>query len=186
MEKDLQQADSNVIKVVLYGPESTGKTTLARQLAEHYNTLWIPEYARDYLQSKHDRGEGECEPDDLLPIARGQMKLENEAVKKANKILFCDTDLLVTAVYSEIYYDFIDEDLEQAAKNSDYDLYILTNIDVPWEPDDLRDKPDEREEMYDFFKSMLVHYHRPFITVRGNQQERLDKVIPILDQLIGG
>ena len=104
MEEKLKQEPSDIVKVVLFGPESTGKTTLAKQLAAHYKTAWVPEYARQYLQDKWDRAQKTCEPLDLLPIAKGQITLENELTKKANKILFCDTDLLETKVYSEAYY----------------------------------------------------------------------------------
>ena len=104
MEETLKQEPSNLIKVVLFGPESTGKTTLSRQLAEHYGTLWVPEYAREYLQEKWNREQKTCEPKDLIPIAQGQIKMENEMTKKATNLLVCDTDLLETKVYSEAYY----------------------------------------------------------------------------------
>ena len=103
MEEDLKQRAVDLIKVVTFGPESTGKTTLARTLAEHYETLWVPEFARDYLHEKFDRTGIICEYSDLLPIAKGQMRLENELAAKANRVLICDTDLLETQVYSEQY-----------------------------------------------------------------------------------
>ena len=101
MEEKLKQKPANVIKVVLFGPESTGKTTLAQELADHYKTEWVPEYAREYLQVKWDKEQKTCEPQDLIPIAEGQIRLENYLTKKANKLLICDTDLLETKVYSE-------------------------------------------------------------------------------------
>ena len=103
MEKNLKQVKSDCLKVVLYGPESSGKTTLSRELAKYYNTIWIEEFAREYLQEKWNKENKTCELKDMLPIAIGQIKLENEFSKKANKILFCDTDLLETKVYSETY-----------------------------------------------------------------------------------
>lgn len=152
MEKDLKQQPSDILKIALYGPESTGKTTLANQLADAFQTLWTPEFARDYLQQKWDATQQVCEYDDLLPIAIGQTKLENEAVEQANKILFCDTNLMVTKVFSEWYYQKCDPDLQKAAKKHKYDLFFLTDIDVPWEKDDLRDTPDHREVTFDFLK----------------------------------
>ncbi|MGB5941802.1 MAG: ATP-binding protein [Leeuwenhoekiella sp.] len=175
MEKTLEQYPATCLKVVLFGPESSGKTTLSRQLAKFYNTIWIPEFARDYLQEKWDRTGTICGPEDLLPIAEGQIALENNAASKAKKILFCDTDLLETKVYSEAYYGFCDPLLEQYALSNTYDLYLLTDIDVPWEPDDLRDRPDRREEMFLRFKEALVKYDRHFITLSGNEQKRLNK-----------
>jgi nicotinamide riboside kinase len=87
MEEKYRQHPSDILKVVLFGPESTGKTTLSEQLARHYHTVWVPEYARDYLQRKWNNERKTCEPQDLLPIAEGQMKLENELTKKATNIL---------------------------------------------------------------------------------------------------
>ena len=104
MEKALKQQPSNCIKVVLFGPESTGKTTLAKQLAGHYNTVWVPEYMRKYLQDKLDTKQKTSEPEDIFPIAEGQMMLENKLAKKADKILICDTNLLETKVYAQIYF----------------------------------------------------------------------------------
>ena len=116
MEEVLKQQPSNCIKVVLFGPESTGKTTLSRQLARHYNSVWVPEYAREYLQNKWNNERKTCEPKDLMPIAIGQMKIENELAQKTDTILICDTDLLETKVYSEAYYsDTCDPILETNA-----------------------------------------------------------------------
>ena len=127
MEEKLRQQPANIIKVVLFGPESTGKTTLSKQLARYYHTVWAPEYAREYLQKKWNNERKTCEADDLVPIAIGQMKLENQLVKKADRVLICDTDLLETKVYSEEYYGgFVDPLLDKAAKNNTYDLYLLT------------------------------------------------------------
>ncbi|MFC4220930.1 DUF4301 family protein [Flagellimonas marina] len=185
MEERLGQDPTNLIKVVLFGPESTGKTTLSIELAEHYQTEWVPEYAREYLQDKWDREQKTCEPKDLLPIAHGQMKLENELAKKAHKILICDTDLLETKVYSEAYYlGSCDPILEKYALQNSYDLYLLTYIDTPWEADDLRDKPNERERMFAYFKETLEKYHRNFIILKGDKASRLSTAIKHIDKLL--
>jgi NadR type nicotinamide-nucleotide adenylyltransferase len=182
MEETLTQLPSNIIKVVLYGPESTGKTTLAKALAAHFNTTWIPEFARDYLQEKWNQKRELCTLDDLLPIAKGQMRLENEGLEKANQWMFCDTNVLTTAVYSEIYYNSCDVTLLEAAKTNEYDLYLLTDIDVPWEKDDLRDKPNEREVLLKNFKSALDKYELPYILLSGGKQARLKRAINILTE----
>lgn len=185
MEEKYKQEPSDIVKVVLFGPESTGKTTLSEQLARHYNTVWVPEYARDYLQEKWNNERKTCEPHDLLPIAEGQMRLENKLTKKATKILVCDTDLLETKVYSEAYYiGDCDPILEKYALQNSYDLYLLTYIDIPWEEDDLRDKPNEREEMFNYFKRTLEKYGKNFITLKGNKKQRLEKAINHIDQLL--
>jgi len=186
MEKKLRQSrGTNVIKVVIFGPESTGKTTLSNQLARHYNTVWVAEYAREYLQDKWNNERKTCENSDLLPIAIGQMQLENELVKKADKVLICDTDLLETKVYSEEYYGgFVDPDLDKAAIKNSYDLYLLTYIDTPWEEDDLRDRPEQRKEMFDAFENALKKHNRPYIVLKGNKQTRIKTATKAIDALL--
>tara|TARA_R110002050_G_scaffold24150_2_gene64535 strand:- start:17848 stop:18450 length:603 start_codon:yes stop_codon:yes gene_type:complete len=185
MEEKLRQQPANIIKIVLFGPESTGKTTLSKQLARHYNTVWAPEFAREYLQKKWNNERKTCEAEDLVPIAIGQMKLENKLVKKADRVLICDTDLLETKVYSEEYYGgFVDPLLDKAAKNNKYDLYLLTFIDTPWEEDDLRDRPGLRREMFDAFENALKKYNRPYILLDGNKETRLQNAVKAIDKLI--
>ena len=185
MEKKLKQKPSNCIKVVLFGPESTGKTTLSKHLARHYNSIWVPEYAREYLQDKWNNERKTCESKDLLPIAIGQMKLENNLAQKTDTVLICDTDLLETKVYSETYYDgTCDPILETYALKNHYDLYFLTYIDTPWEADDLRDKPDERERMFNAFEDALKTYNKPYVLLKGDKEERLKIAVKHIDNLL--
>jgi len=185
MEKALKQTNINIIKVVLFGPESTGKTTLSKHLARHYNTVWAPEYAREYLQKKWNNERKTCENSDLLPIARGQMEIENRLASKADRILICDTDLLETKVYSEEYYGgFVNPKLEEAAINNTYELYLLTYIDTPWEEDDLRDRPNQRLEMFNAFENALKKYNRPYILLKGDKKTRLNKAIKEIDKIL--
>lgn len=181
--KQLQITGNEIIKVAFYGPESTGKTTLAKQLAAHFKTVWAPEFARDYLQNKWDSKNETCIPDDLMPIAIGQMQLENEAAQKAKTFLFVDTCLLITKVYSEIYYGFCDPKLDTAAKKHEYDLFFLTDVDVPWQADDLRDAPHDRIKTFETFKQALVENNKPFIILSGNTEMRFQKAIQILTEL---
>lgn len=174
MEKNLEQYPSNCLKVALYGPESTGKTTLAQSLAKHYNTAWVPEYAREYLEKKwHEKGEI-CASEDIYPIGVGQMKLENKAARHANKLLFCDTTLLSTQVYSEAYFEgWCDERIVLANKKNKYDIYFLTEIDVPWEKDLLRDRPNQREVMFGYFTAALKQRNINFVTLKGSIEARM-------------
>ena len=135
------------------------------------------------MQEKWDSKKQICESEDLLPIAIGQTKLENENLSIANKFLFCDTSLLVTKVFSEIYYNFCDPILDKAARKHKYDLFFLTDIDVPWQKDDLRDKPDDRKNVYEIFKNALIQNQKPFIILSGNKDERLKKAIAIIENL---
>lgn len=185
MEKELKQDPINIVKVVLFGPESTGKTTLSRQLARYYNTVWAPEFAREYLQDKWNNERKTCEKEDLLPIAIGQMKLENSLAKKADKILICDTDLLETKVYSEEFYGgFVDDKLNEAATKNQYDLYLLTYIDTPWEEDDLRDRPEERLEMFKAFEKALIKNKRPYLLLKGDKETRLKNATEAINKII--
>lgn len=181
MEENLKQLPSDIIRIALFGPESTGKTTLAKQLAEHFQTTWVPEFARDYLEEKLEKTGEACDLDDMMPIAAGQIRLENEALPNANKYLFCDTCLLVTKVYSETYYDYCEPALSKAAKKHQYDLFFLTNIDMPWEKDKLRDSPEYREEAFRIFRQSLIDLNKPYITLSGDVETRLKKAIRIVE-----
>ena len=183
MEKNLRQQKTAILKIALFGPESTGKTTLAKQLAEYYETEWVPEFARDYLQGKWEENQHICVADDMLPIAYGQVALENKKLASAKKYLFSDTNLMVTKVFSEMYYGFCDPLLNEAALEHEYDLFFLTDIDVPWEKDDIRDTPDGRESVFSVFKQTLIDTKKPFITLSGNKESRLAKAIAIIDNI---
>lgn len=185
MEKDLRQEDINLVKIVLFGPESTGKTTLSIQLAKHYNTVWVQEYARPYLQKVWNQERRTCQQKDILPIAFGQIALENRLAKRADKVLVCDTDLLETKVYSSAYYGgFVDPILEKAATENTYNLYLLTYIDTPWEADDLRDRPEQRLEMFEAFQKALDQHHRPYLLLKGDKESRLKKAVEAIDAIL--
>lgn len=185
MEEKYKQQPANCLKVVLFGPESTGKTTLSRQLARYYNSVWVPEYAREYLQNKWNNERKTCEVKDLLPIAEGQMTLENELATKTNTVLICDTDLLETKVYSETYYSGTCHPLlEKYALQNTYDLYFLTYIDIPWEADDLRDRPEDREAMFNAFEEALIKYNRPYVVLKGDKKTRLETAVKHIDELL--
>jgi len=184
MESLLKQEESRCLKVVLIGPESTGKTTLAKQLAKHYNTQWVPEYSREYTLLKLEENK-KLSKDDVMPIAIGQMKLENELVKKANEVLICDTNLLETMVYSKVYYpSFCNQELEKFAVLNSYNLYFLTYIDTPWKADDLRDKPNERESIFLAFEETLLKNRIPFVLLKGNEKERFNFAVSYIDNLL--
>ncbi|MEC4003265.1 DUF4301 family protein [Flavobacterium sp. SUN052] len=184
MEENLKQEPTEIIKIAFVGPESTGKTTLASQLAQEFSTTWIPEFARDYLQEKWNVKQEICSQEDLIPIAIGQTNLENEALHKANKILFCDTNVLVTKIFSDIYYNSCDAILEKAAKKHKYDLIFLTDVDVPWEKDDLRDKPDDRENSIAIFEKALIDFKKPYLKLSGTKEERFEKATKIVSDLL--
>lgn len=184
MEKKHQERHSDCLKVVLFGPESTGKSTLAQQLASYYNTVYVPEYSRIYAEMQLLCNKP-LTKEDVVDIAHGQLKLETELVPKANKILFCDTDLLETKVYSEMYYNgYCPPQLEDFAKKNTCDLYLLTSVDLPWIPDLIRDKPNARNEQFYIFENALKTYHKPYKIIKGNQDERFENAVTYVNELI--
>jgi len=141
-----------------------------------HHTEWVREYMRLYLQEKWDKQCAVCTWEDLLPIAKGQVRLENEALSKAKQYLFCDTCLLELVIYSYIYYGKCEPIIEQHALSHKYDHIFLTYIDTPWVADDLRDKPHEREEIFAFFKDFLEKKSIPFHLLKGNLDDRVEQI----------
>jgi len=188
MEENHQQSrttSKELIRIVFFGPESTGKTTLAKALAEHYKTSWSSEFMREYLQKKWDEEKEVCTWDDLIPISEGQSKSEAFAESNAENILFYDTNLLQLKVYSEIYYNGnCPEEIRQQISEKQYDFYFLLYIDTPWEADDLRDKPQEREMMFQRFKNELDKHKLPYQIIKGTFPERIKSVTTAIEKLV--
>jgi len=184
LEKIPQQYSTNCLRIVLYGPESTGKTTLSQQLAEHYKTQWVPEYMRTYLEENLGTTKKTMTKQDLIPVAIGQIQSENELLSQAKDFIFCDTNLLELKVYSEYYYEgYCPDAIREAAQDFQYDYYFLTDIDVPWEPDDLRDRPYDRSTLFCKFENQLKEQNIPYSTLSGSKVERLETAISILERL---
>ncbi len=185
MEKTLTQTPSDCLKIVLFGPESTGKTTLAKQLSEYYKEPWVPEYMRVFLEKKWEISQKGIEKDDVLVIAEGQIDEENVLSAKAEKLLFLDTNLLEIKIYCEYYYNgFCPAEIKNAAAQHKYHHYFLTGIDVPWELDNLRDRPNDREIMFRTFERELIQNSLPYTLVTGNQGDRLKKAVTIIEELL--
>lgn len=171
----------DLIRIAIVGPECTGKSDLAAYLAGHFKTEWVPEYARGYL----DNLIRAYEPEDLVTIAHGQIRLENEWALTANKFLFCDTTLLVIRVWSEFKFGTCDPEIVEALNDSHYDLHLLTYVDIPWEDDPQREHPDKREELYQIYRKALLDMKVPFVEIRGQREERrktaIEAVIKVKD-----
>jgi NadR type nicotinamide-nucleotide adenylyltransferase len=171
-------------RVVIIGPESTGKSTLTRQLAEQFHTSFAGEFAREYLENLGRPYTQE----DLMTIAAGQIALEEQAVAAAkNNIIFLDTDLHVVKVWSESKYGSCDEEILKQIATRQYDLYILTHIDMPWQEDPLREhpEPEMREHFFNVYNDIVQHSGVPFVVVQGSEQERLKAAIAAVNGLSG-
>ena len=185
MEKALHQQSSNCLRVVLFGPESSGKTTLASALAKAFETEWVPEFARNYLQQKWDSQQAVCTLEDLHVIAHGQLEAENRALQQANKLLFCDTNIWVTKVWSETHFEgYCSPQIKQWTKQVHYNHYLLTAPDIPWEKDDLRDRPNQREAQFAYFEKTLIENQLPHTHIRGSHQYRMEQATEVIKNLI--
>ncbi|MFI5132688.1 MAG: AAA family ATPase [Chitinophagales bacterium] len=172
-----------VKKISVIGPESTGKSTLCEQLAQHYNTLWCPEFAREYLQT-HGKN---YSYNDLLIIAKGQVALENRYFQKQSSgFLFIDTDMYVMKVWSEFVFNKCHRFILDQITERKYDLYLLCNVDLPWIQDKLREYPDPvtRKKIYKIYKDIMINQDVPWIEISGSYKERLQKAVDAVEGII--
>jgi NadR type nicotinamide-nucleotide adenylyltransferase len=167
-----------VRRIAIVGPECTGKTDLARFLAEQYNTAWVPEFARTYLETL-DR---EYTQADLPRIAKGQGMLEDSIAEQANRFLFCDTNLVVIKIWSEFKYGSCDPAILKELRERTYHLHLLTDVDLPWEDDPLREHPHQRHELFALYEAELknsgVRYHK----IGGDYATRRAAALAAIDQ----
>lgn len=181
-----RRAAARVKRVVLIGSESTGKTTLARQLAEHFRVSWVPEFVREYADQKG----APLEFSDHGPIARGQIALEDDyrsrAVKLNEHLLIQDTDLLSTAVYCAHYYGECPRWIQDAARERRPDLYLLLDIDLPWTPDAQRDRGHMRPEMQRLFRDAVECSGTRFIEIQGHSEQRFAAARNAIEELMRG
>ncbi|MDA3879411.1 MAG: ATP-binding protein [Prolixibacteraceae bacterium] len=168
------------VKIVLTGAESTGKSTLSQSLANHYNGLWMPELAREYVQHIDHR----YNYHDIEAIARGQ--IENERKLSAESgLVFFDTWLIITKVWFDFVYGKHPGWLHGEIAKSDVDIFLLCDIDLPWTPDPLRENGGEnRKKLHDIYQSELLHYGFDFDIVKGEGKKRLDNAISIIENKI--
>ncbi|MDP1812307.1 MAG: ATP-binding protein [Sediminibacterium sp.] len=192
-------------KVVIIGPESTGKSTLCESLAQHYGMQWCPEFAREYLITNGK----EYSFDDLLTIAKGQVAMEEEYVSivksqwsmvnnriwvnphslltiKKPPLLFIDTDMYVMKVWCEYVFEKCHQFILDQIVSRKYDLYLLCNTDLPWVKDELREYPDEgtRNELYHIYKDLLINQQVPWVEIGGSYEDRSLMAIAAVEEYL--
>ncbi|MCC2548430.1 ATP-binding protein [Hymenobacter sp. BT175] len=169
-------------RVSITGPESTGKSTLSRLLAGHYDTVWVPEYARTYLD---EHGPGYALPD-LELMARGQLAAEEATTGRSRRVLFCDTDLLVIKIWAEHAFGRCPAWVLHQLREPRYDLTLLLGVDLPWEPDPLREHPEpaQRRHFYELYRRELTERSWPFVEISGPPEQRLQQAIKAVDALL--
>ncbi|MBO9636133.1 MAG: AAA family ATPase [Chitinophagaceae bacterium] len=177
-------------KIVIIGPESTGKSTLCQQLADHFGTDWVPEYAREYLL-EHGT---DYSYEDLLTIAKGQVALEEKYASgfstrfPPGSPLFIDTDLYVMKVWCEFVFGKCHQWILDNIVTRRYDLYLLCNIDLPWVKDELREYPDllSRQKLYHIYKDIMQNQSAPWVDISGNYEERFQRAQSAVKNLLAG
>ena len=167
-----------VLKFCFYGPESTGKSTMAAKMASLYNTEFVPEVAKEFIPSNN------FSVNDIVNIGHEYVKRVKEKTRTANRILFCDTDLITTQIYSQQYLGVVPDVLRQLEKQVSYDLYFLFDIDVPWVPDGLRDLGNKRREMYAVFKEALDRRKINYVLINGDYEQREDDIKQIVNSYL--
>lgn len=177
MEKN--SGSKQVRRIATIGPESTGKTTLCMELAGHYRAIWVPEYARTFMENLKRSYTYE----DVIHCAREQMKAEDELLSKADRFLFCDTELINYKVWFNDKFEKIPDWIEHQIKNRKYDLYLLTSPDLPWVYEAVRENPERREYLFELYKNELEKRNFIYGTVSGSGATRLEAAIKIIDSI---
>ena len=166
-----------MLRIAITGPESSGKTTLAKALSEHYNISFVPEFARTYLE----KTEGKYEQLDLDKIAQGQLK---SLISAEDSIVISDTDFSVLEIWSQYKYKNTSELINKLVQKELFDLHILCSPDIPWEADLLRENPNSRDLLFELYSVSLNRNNKNYIVVNGSAKNRLEKSIQAIDPLI--
>lgn len=171
-------------RIVITGPESSGKTTLAQDLAAHYGTAWVREAARSYLEARASSAYVE---NDLLEIARFQLRVEDGCAalvgKEGPQLLFCDTDLITIRIWGEEKYGRSDPWIIERTEQRPYDLWLLCTPEMPWEPDPLRENPHDRDRLFTVYERTLQRLGKPCLVMRGDRDARLRLAVRAIDRM---
>lgn len=172
--------ENSVKKIAIVGPESTGKSTISAELANHYNTVWVPEFARGYCAALTEP----CTWQDEINMFRGQIELEEKMLPQANKILICDTTFITVKIWSDHMFGESPQEVIDELPKHPYDLYLLMNIDLVWQEDPLRDFPHLREHFMEVWHKELKALNANYHLISGSDTERLENAIKVIDENI--
>lgn len=168
-------------RIILIGPESTGKTELAKFLAKKYNTIFVPEYAREYIEKL----ENKYTFNDVEKIAKKQVELENDLGKKANSILFYDTYLIITKVWFQIVFNKVPLWIEKKIRSSKIDLFLLCNTELPWIKDNVRENGGKmREELFSIYQKELKNYGFKYKIIEGIDSDRYNNAVNLVNDFL--
>ncbi len=172
--------ERSVLKIAVVGPESTGKSTMAAYLAKHYNTVWVPEFARDYCAALTEP----CTWQDEINMFYGQLALEAEHLPKANNLLICDTTFITVKIWSDQIFGRSPQEVLDELPKHPYDLYLLLSIDLPWEEDPLRDFPHMREHFMEVWHKELDALDARYVLITGTGEDRYENAVKAVDGFI--
>jgi NadR type nicotinamide-nucleotide adenylyltransferase len=174
----MEKNDYNIIRIALIGPESTSKSTLSKELAKHYKTVWVKEYAREYLKTINRK----YVLDDILQIAQEQFRLEQKLLSRAYQYIFVDTELIISKVWCEDVFKTCPDWINENIIKNKYDLYLLTYPDLPWEADPLRENPNRREFFFNWYEKELKTINANYAIIKGVGEERLKNSIEVIEK----
>lgn len=172
---------NSLLKIGVVGAESTGKSELCEKMAAHFNTLWVPEYAREYFNHSNIY---KYSLQDLESILEQQLTWETEYSLKANKLLFCDTTAITLKIWAELEFSTCPQTIEQAVQHQNYDFYLICNNDIDWQEDPQRLNKFSRELIFEKNKQEVETSKIPFLVVSGRGTERVKKTIQALTQFL--
>lgn len=167
-------------KIAIVGPESTGKSTISAQLATHYNTVWVPEYAREYCAKLTEP----CTWEDEVNMFYGQLGMEERLLPEANKILICDTTFLTVKIWTEHTFGQSPQEVLDELPKRPYDLYLLMNIDLPWQEDPLRDFPHLSGYFMEVWHKELNTLNASYNVISGTDNERFRNAVNVIDKYL--
>ncbi|MDR3697343.1 ATP-binding protein [Mucilaginibacter sp.] len=176
----MENLSPEILKIAIVGPESTGKSTMSSYLAKYYNTVWVPEFAREYCEKLVQPPAWQ----DEVNMFYGQLSLEEELLPQANRLLICDTTFITVKIWSDYTFGKSPQEVLDELPKRPYDLYLLLNIDLPWEDDPLRDFPNLREHFMEVWYKELNELNANYKVISGSGPERHDNAVKVIDEFL--